>query len=64
MPIAICSSVNGPPGSTTVQGPRPTTLRLGPDPDHIATSPTMIAIATMRFSQAGSRSIEAAASGW
>ena len=24
MPMAICSSVSGPPGSVTVQGPRPT----------------------------------------
>ena len=39
MPIAICSSVSGPPGSTTVQGPRPTVPRLHPDPDHIAHQP-------------------------
>src|SRR5882724_11600526 len=63
MPIAICSSVNGPPGSTTVQGPRPTSLGFVQTQTTELTRPPMTAQATTRLSQGGSWSIAAAASG-
>src|ERR1700739_2607621 len=54
IPIAICSSVIGPYGSTTVQGPRPTLLGCIQTHTTYDTSATMIAKATKRFSQGGS----------
>ena len=54
MPIAICSSVSGPPGSTTVQGPRPTCLGCIQTQATYPASPSRMAKAAMRFSQAGS----------
>src|ERR1700694_2642406 len=54
IPIAICSSVSGPPGSTTVQGPRPTPLGCTQTQTTYATSPMIMASATTRVSHVGS----------
>src|SRR5260221_10498945 len=53
MPIAICSSVSGPPGSVTVQGPRPTPRGWVQTQTTYPTRATMIANATTRLSQGG-----------
>src|SRR5258708_12206522 len=52
IPIAICSNVSGPPGSTTVHGPRPTRLGSVQTQTTYATSPPMIPNATTQFSHA------------
>src|SRR4051794_32899619 len=54
IPIAICSSVSGPPGSATVQGPRPTLLGCAQTQTTYPTSAAMIAKAATRLSQGGS----------
>src|ERR1700716_75439 len=63
IPIAICSSVSGPPGSTTVHGPRPTVRGCIQTQTTYPTRLTRMPIASTRLSQTGSWSIEAAASG-
>src|SRR6202140_5407627 len=54
IPIAICSNVSGPPGSSTVHGPRPTRLGCVQTQTTYATSAVMISTAAMRLSQGGS----------
>jgi len=54
MPIAICSSVSGPPGNVTVHGPRPTLRGCAQTQATYPTNPMMMPNAAMRLNQTGS----------